>query len=125
MDQQHNFLVIDDDDVFLFTASYAIKQSYPGVKITTSNNGEEALEKIKAFDPTAIFVDLNMPIMNGWEFLDELSKNEKWFEVPIVIVTSSIDLEDKSRATEHPLKPRFVEKPLSADKIRKLELAIS
>ncbi len=122
MSDQNKILVIDDDDIFLYTASFAINQANPNVSIITSNNGEDALTKAESFNPKAIFVDLNMPIMSGWEFLDELAKKDKWYSVPIVIVTSSIDWDDKQRAKNHPLKPSFVEKPLSADKIRQLDI---
>lgn len=122
MSEANKILVIDDDDIFLYTASFAINQAFEKVDIITSNNGEDALSKIEGFIPKAIFVDLNMPIMNGWEFLDELAKEDKWYGLPIVIVTSSIDWDDKQRAMNHPLKPSFVEKPLSADKIRQLDI---
>jgi two-component system nitrate/nitrite response regulator NarL len=122
MSEQKNFLVVDDDEIFLFTANYVLKRSFPDVNIVTSKNGEEALVKLAALTPDALFVDLNMPVMNGWELLEEISLKYPQLSFPIMIVTSSIDPLDKQKAAAHILKPRFVEKPLSEIKISALNL---
>lgn len=122
MSEQKSFLVVDDDEIFLFTANYVLKRSFPEVNIVTSKNGEEALAKLDGLTPDALFVDLNMPVMNGWELLEQISLKFPNLSYPVMIVTSSIDPLDKQKAAAHKLKPRFVEKPLSEMKISGLNL---
>lgn len=125
MSEKKNFLVVDDDEIFLFTATYVLSRSFPGFKMVTSRNGEDALHRLEEMNPGALFVDLNMPIMDGWELLDKIGLQGKSPDFPVVIVTSSIDPSDKQRAANHPLKPQFVEKPLSEEKILNLNLKIA
>jgi len=124
MDNKKKFLVVDDDEIFLFTANYVLKKLFPDMEIITSKNGEEALEQLKNEVPEAMFLDLNMPIMDGWEVLDNLSANNKKAPFPIIIVTSSIDPTDKEKANKHPFKPNFVEKPLSEESLSSLKLMV-
>jgi len=124
MSEMKEFLVVDDDEIFLFTATYVLKRSFPGFNMITSRNGEDALNRLQELKPSALFVDLNMPIMDGWELLDRIGSQVNLPNYPVVIVTSSIDPSDKQRAANHPLKPQFVEKPLSEEKIHNLNLRI-
>ena len=121
MDNKKKLLVVDDDEIFLFTANYVLKKLFPDMEIVTSKNGEEALEQLKNETPQAMFLDLNMPIMDGWEVLDNLSASNESSPFPIIIVTSSIDPADKEKANRHPFKPGFVEKPLSEENINSLK----
>ena len=122
MSAKKNFLVVDDDEIFLFTATYVLKRSFPDVNIITSRNGEEALGKLEESTPDALFVDLNMPVMNGWELLELINEKYPNPSFAVMIVTSSIDPLDKQKAAAHALKPRFVEKPLSETKVSDLNL---
>lgn len=122
MNNEKRFLIVDDDEIFLFTASYALKKSFPNVNIETAKNGKEGLEKLQLQKPDALFLDINMPVMNGWELLDELTHEEPPVDYPVLMVSSSIDPADKQKALEHQFKPRFIEKPLSEEKVKELEL---
>lgn len=122
MSEKKCFLVVDDDEIFLFTATYVLKRSFPGVEIITCRNGEEAINKLEGLVPDAVFVDLNMPIMNGWELLEQINIKHPNPAFAVMIVTSSIDPLDKQKAAAHELKPRFVEKPLSESKVAALNL---
>lgn len=116
----NKFLVVDDDEIFLFTARYVLKKLFPDMEIITKKNGEEAMECLEKEAPKAMFLDLNMPVMDGWEVLENLSVSNKDAPFPILIVTSSIDPSDKERAERHPFKPEFIEKPLSENNINPL-----
>jgi len=122
MNNQQKFLVVDDDEIFLFTAKYVLQKLHPEIEIVTARNGEEALEQIKTEAPRALFLDLNMPVMDGWEVLENLKKANDQSPFPIIIVTSSIDPSDKERAEAHPFEPGFVEKPLSEGSVKSLNL---
>ena len=125
MNEENKFLLVDDDEIFLFTAGYALNRAFPGFDIITSRNGEDALDRLTDIVPKALFVDLNMPLMDGWELLDKLAQSKKKTPYPIIIVTSSIDPNDKKRADSHELEPLFVEKPLTEEKIMELNLSQS
>ena len=60
--------------------------------------------------------------MDGWELLDHLTKNQQKIRYPIIIVTSSIDPDDRDKAKSHVLEPMFLEKPLTEEKIKVLKL---
>jgi CheY-like chemotaxis protein len=124
MSEQKKFLVVDDDEIFLFTAKYVLKKLFPDVEIVTSRNGEEAIEQLKSETPHALFLDLNMPVMDGWEVLEQLTTFSPPVSFPIIIVTSSIDPSDKDRANAHSFKPAFIEKPLSEENVKALNLSV-
>lgn len=124
-----NFWVIDDDPVFqMIIQKLLMKVDFCG-NVETSKNGMEAAEKLEdAISspetlPDYIFLDINMPIMDGWQFLarftDEIRKVKD--DGPIVyIVTSSIDSKDKKAAEEHPLVEDYIVKPVSLEFIKSL-----
>jgi CheY-like chemotaxis protein len=114
--------VIDDDEIFLMLATFTLKNSFPDAKYFTAKNGEEALQQLDKLTPTLLFLDLNMPVMNGWEFLDQLKKIKDTIAFPIYITTSSVDPEDKQKAESHSFVKGFIEKPLSLEKLESLGL---
>ncbi|MFC0261053.1 response regulator [Fontibacter flavus] len=67
-----------------------------------------------------ILLDINMPEMNGWEFLDELSKMELLSYIEVIMLTSSVDESDKQLARKYPLVVDYLTKPLNADAINLL-----
>ena len=90
------FLVDDDaDDREVFALALAeIDQSYTFVG---AKNGIEALEKLKqeVFKPDYIFLDLNMPRMNGWQCLQEIKKQPELEQIPVVIYSTSSEARDR------------------------------
>ncbi|NVK49152.1 MAG: response regulator [Cyclobacteriaceae bacterium] len=75
------------------------------------------LEEIEIEKSLLIFLDINMPVMNGWEFLDEYQVKFPDRKDKIVILSSSIDFQDRKKAMEYEIVSGFLEKPLSLDKI--------
>lgn len=84
-------MLIDDDidDRFLFNR--AAKLQHPEIKCVTAESGPEAFELLNKMTqhPQIIFLDLNMPGMNGWEFLFQFKKNERFKNIPILIYSTS------------------------------------
>ncbi|MEP0984664.1 response regulator [Ekhidna sp.] len=107
---------MDDDPIFLTLAELAIKKEIDKVQIFKAMNGEEAIEFLKNDTVDIIFLDLNMPVMNGWEFLDTLPQLENK-RGNIYVLTSSIDPSDQRKADENPLVTSMLEKPLDREKI--------
>jgi CheY-like chemotaxis protein len=107
-----NILLVEDDldDQDFFTE--ALKVVDKSIHLSTARDGEEALTKIKASAPDLILLDLNMPRMNGAEFLQELKKLEEFSHIPVVIYSSFIVKCDREEAMELGVK-QFVKKPIA------------
>ena len=118
MDKLEKILLVDDDDIFLMLARINIEKILPNATIFTASNGEEAYEFIvnQKQEIDVIFLDLNMPVMGGWDFLEQMKTKEK-VDQKIFVVTSSIDPSDKKRAEENSLVTSMVEKPLDKQKL--------
>ncbi len=120
--------VIDDDSVYQFTANRTLKATRLAHQVLQFTNGQEALSFISSHTteasklPDIIFLDINMPITDGWEFLDEYRKIKKEIPKPIRIymVSSSIDPRDINRAKDNPEVVEYVEKPVSLSKFSEL-----
>ena len=116
---------MDDDKIFLLTAQFSLKRVFPDADIQSFKNAEEALTLLKQEQPDLMLLDLNMPVMNGWAFLDALSEllGASAIDFPIYIVSSSIDPEDSQRAKTNPLVKGFIEKPLDVEKVKEISRA--
>jgi CheY-like chemotaxis protein len=90
------------------------------------NNGREAIDALKPMIasgvklPEIIFLDLNMPVMDGWEFLDEFTMIPTQEIITVYIVTSSIDPEDRKRAGEYEKVSNFIVKPVKAAQLKEI-----
>ncbi len=89
--QYKNILLIDDDDEDQEIFITAVRQLSYTVTCNCFNDASEALQKLatKEISPDVIFLDLNMPVMNGQQFLVKIKKNEKLVNIPIIIFTTS------------------------------------
>jgi len=92
-------------------------------------NGKFAIDQLveiqkKDMDklPDYIFLDINMPIMNGWEFLDEYKRLniDPLGKIKIFIISSSVFSNDINKAKSYPVVKSFISKPLSVEKIKEL-----
>ena len=91
MSAHTKILLVDDDEDDQFFFMDALKEVYPSVQCEIANNGLEAIGQLKSVSPlpSIIFLDLNMPLMNGYECLAGLKKDERLRNIPIVIYTTS------------------------------------
>jgi len=89
-----------------------------------SDNPELVLDILSKADkeamPDVLFLDINMPRIDGWEFLDEL-KNRNIHIPFIVMLSTSMNINDKKRAENHPLVSHFQSKPIEVDFLVELE----
>jgi DNA-binding response OmpR family regulator len=97
MIQSHKILIVDDDvddQSFLLDA---ITDLYPDFKCGVTSNGQEALNHIEADPPPPklIFLDLNMPVLNGFEFLRHYRKNKNSHQSKIIVYSTSSHPRDK------------------------------
>ena len=81
-------LIVDDDPDLLEVTRFVIENE--GMAVATARNGEEALALLRTGRrPKLVLFDLIMPVMNGWEFLDEVAKDPSLRQIPIVVLTAA------------------------------------
>ncbi|CAN1540021.1 CheY FOG, CheY-like receiver [Flavobacteriaceae bacterium] len=113
--------VVDDDPIYQIIVNKIIKKSELFLSVSNYKNGKEAIEALKdTLDdkevfPNVILLDINMPIMDGWEFMEELVLLKSRIKDPIqiYIVSSSIALEDKNKAKIYPEIIAYLSKPIN------------
>ena len=119
-----NVLLVDDDKISNFINSKVLSRLGIVKELHTAMNGKEAMDQIKKSDlkwsPDIIFVDLNMPIMDGFQFIEAFSKldHSKTDNVKIIVVSSSEDPEDMKRARSLGVKDYLVKPMKEADILR-------
>ena len=87
-------LVADDDDAIRSAVADAFEME--GYRVLTAANGAEALEQVRTARPHAIVLDLMMPVMDGWEFLDACRKDALCEGTPIVVMSAYRSLAETS-----------------------------
>ncbi|MEZ4825502.1 MAG: response regulator [Bacteroidia bacterium] len=118
-------LLIDDDEDDNFIHQMVIRKADVAHKIVIRENGLDALEYLQTLEngkypqPDLIFLDINMPRMNGWEFLAEYQKLEsvQQGKVMVVMLTTSLNPNDENRAKSNPYINKFLTKPLTRDRL--------
>ena len=118
MNTELKYVAVDDDSFNNLLCSMIIEDTLGHVDITTFTKPEEGLafiENVKS--PTVLFLDINMPMINGWEFLERYEKfSEKVkMNVSIYILSSSLDRRDKDRANANKYVKGFISKPLESE----------
>jgi CheY-like chemotaxis protein len=117
-------LLVDDDPVCNFIMSRTLMSLKPDIEILKALNGREALDlllNLKAQQlplPKRIFLDIDMPVMNGFGFLEEMKKQHPDKCCNVAIVSSSTNPVDIAKA--HSLgADEFIEKPVAGEKVAK------
>ena len=122
---KHIFIVEDDPISALLIKKSLDKIDEFGQHYHFSN-GKLAIEGLKKFsrrnggNPSLILLDINMPVMNGWQFLDFLVKDANFSSIEIVILSSSIDPTDIDKSKVYHNVSGFLSKPLNVVKLKKL-----
>ena len=122
-------LLVDDDEINNFISIKLIKKALLNTEIMACLNGKFAIDQLVEIQrndpaklPDYILLDINMPIMNGWEFLDEYKRLniDPQGKTKIFIISSSVFSNDINKARSYPLVKDFISKPLNVDKIVEL-----
>ncbi len=110
-------LIVDDESIILRINKSVVIKNHLHSNPECFLNGKLALEYIKqknsADTAFLVLLDINMPIMNGWQFLDSLKTQTLESTIYVVMVTSSVDTSDKEKAKEYSVVTDYVEKPLT------------
>lgn len=131
MSAKRSICIIDDDKVYTFGITKILKNLLPDDKVTTYQNGKEALEelqKIQASDeeqlPDFILLDIDMPEMNGWDFLKEFEsvRNSIVKDIEIFVISSRIESgkENVYQVEWDNQVARFIPKPVDAARLKEL-----
>ncbi len=121
-----HFLLVDDDAINNVLTKMILKKSFGEVQINAFTVPEEGLEFMKSEPinnpPVILLLDINMPTISGWEYLDafELFDPTIKMKYEIYILSSSVDPKDINRAKENPLVKDFIEKPINNEILRKM-----
>lgn len=117
-----NFIIIDDDDIFLKLGKMYLELGNCTSSVTLYNDASIALDIISGMlehidKKIVVFLDLNMPILNGFDFLDkiELLPNSKSEKLCIYIMTSSINYEDIEKAKKYEIVRKYLNKPITKE----------
>jgi CheY-like chemotaxis protein len=116
-------VLIDDDPINNLINKRLIKKLVLSPYIKEFLEAEEALKYIQTLNcskKVLILVDINMPVMNGWDFLKEYAHVESTREDKIVMLSSSIDYQDRQKSKDFPYVNGFIEKPLTFEKLKNI-----
>jgi len=110
-------IAIDDDDIVLFLHELYLKENFTSNDIKTFNSAENAIEyflkKIHHETEYLVVIDINMPRMNGWDFIETIKQLPFYSKMHIVIASASIDVRDKEKANSYSRVIDFCEKPIN------------
>ncbi len=116
--------IIDDDEIIIYLTDKLLKKVEFSNRVEKFTDAQTALDNLKqsinsGVDiPEVILFDLNMPVISGWDFIEEFKKLKT--TIPTFVFTSSIDPADKQRSYNYPEIKDFITKPLTVHKLDKI-----
>lgn len=117
--------IIDDDPIFVIVLKKLLGKMNVFKEIKNLKNGLEALKDLnmvnqdKKIFPDVIFLDLNMPVLDGWQFLEELEKTSYKDKLNIYVVSSTIDKREIIKCENYQSVRNFISKPTTPDDLHK------
>jgi len=128
MNKLNTVCVIDDDLIYSIAIKHIINRSEISTDTQFFKNGQSALEYFKqnltniASLPDVILLDLNMPILDGWQFLDKYEPlvNQISKTIPVYIVSSSVDEEEYKKAKTFQTVKDFIVKPITVERLQQI-----
>lgn len=122
-----NFIIIDDDDIFLKLGKMYLELGNCTSSVTLYNDATIALDIITGMlehidKKLVVFLDLNMPILNGFGFLDLIQQVPNAFDekLSVYIMTSSLNDDDLERAQNYPIVKKYLSKPMTMDMVNEI-----
>ncbi len=121
-----NILLVEDDPITVMVCDRIIKMSGFSDAVQSKQNGQDAIDHLKEIIeadklvPDIIFLDINMPVMNGWDFLQEFESLKQQLKTSprIFILSSTVDPEDYKKAAEFSTVEGFISKPLTQEHLK-------
>lgn len=128
--QSHNMIfIVDDDPIHQQIANIMIKRQGIGENVRAFSDAQDVLDYLRRYSfepeqlPDLILLDLNMPVMDGWDFLNDYAGFYKDLakQIGIFVLTSSIDDKDRKKVDSYSFVKGYLTKPLSSEIITKLQ----
>lgn len=119
MNQIDHVLLVDDDVPTNFIHEVILKKTNRFKQIDSVLSATEALTYLQARQPNLIFLDINMPALSGWDFIDQFRSLplEQKEDIVIIMLSTSMDPKDRKRAEVCREIKEFISKPISPEKI--------
>jgi len=118
-------LLVDDDEAAVYISKRLLEKAAIEADMLIARHGQEALDIVRTVcqqqeRPELILLDIHMPVMDGFEFLEHLQASVDLSTAPIkiVLLSSSVHHLDRARAKQYPVFD-YIEKPLTVDKLTK------
>ena len=126
-----DFIVIDDDTINNMICHRIIQLTIPGASVQTFLNPEKGLEYLRSnysapdANKAMLFLDINMPLLTGWEVLDIIRTfpRDVTDRIKIYMLSSSVNPQEKEKADNNPLVSGYITKSLSQEKMRMIYAA--
>ncbi|RZS98049.1 response regulator [Cecembia calidifontis] len=118
-----SIILVDDDPVNNLINKRLISKLHIADQVEEFLEAENALDRIKDFSKDSkilILLDINMPVMNGWDFLNFYMEKFQDRNDKIVVLSSSIDFQDRQKALSYNIVEAFLEKPLTIEKMKSI-----
>lgn len=128
MNQLESAFIVDDDPIHQFGMKVLLRKLEFSKEVMVFHNGQEAMDALldmlgigQQF-PSIIFLDLNMPIKDGWGFLDDFVKipHQNREKVMVYVVSSSINPRDQERAREYEGVSNYMVKPVNESELKRI-----
>ena len=126
LDHKLNLLVIDDDDINIFIIKKIVEKTGFDIDMVARNNGQQAIDYINDTIaqnnplPQLVLIDINMPVMNGWEFIEAYEMLNIEQKVDMYILSSSVYENDIEKTKSYKAVKGFISKPLSMERLTEL-----
>ena len=116
MSKMSKVLLVEDDTTTNFINKMVLKRV--GIEnVDEVLNGQDACDYLAKDCPDFIFLDVSMPVMDGWVFLEEKKAQGLCVDVKVAMLTSSVRSRDRERASNYPCVVGYLEKPLTPEKV--------
>jgi len=115
--------IIDDDNIFVFVLKKLLEKNENFDQVYDFKNGEQVLDIISNPDnqlPNVILLDINMPVIDGWQFLQKVEELPNKNDLKVFIMSSSIDSKDIEKSKSFSTVKDFISKPINNDKLNSL-----
>ncbi|HJR99946.1 MAG TPA: PAS domain S-box protein [Flavobacterium sp.] len=109
--ENSKILIVEDNKINMLLLKTIIKNSVPTAKIFEASNGQEAVLQFENILPDIVFMDIQMPVMNGYEATEAIRKLASGKEVPIIAITAGTEKEEKSKCIEMEMND-YISKPI-------------
>lgn len=122
--------IIDDDGIFVFATRRLMEIASFCEEVIVYRNGKDALDGLsermkQGFPlPEVILLDLNMPVLDGFQFLEQFSSWPFTSGTSLYMITSSINPEDMQKAATFPIVKRYITKPISLDALHQIRASL-